>query len=92
MGYTGKSFAATVFVVFTTICLVLVGYDNSMGSAVTGKVLTWGENLYGQLGNGTTTDSSTPVQASGLRGVIAIAGGDHSLAVEADGTIWAWGF
>jgi alpha-tubulin suppressor-like RCC1 family protein len=38
------------------------------------------------------TFSSTPFQMSRLKNVSAIAGGtDHALAVEADGSVWAWG-
>ena len=61
-----------------------------------GKVWAWGLNEYGQLGNGTNTNSSIPVMVSGLSGVVAIAANDgcceaHSLAVKWDGTVWAWG-
>ena len=59
-----------------------------------GTVWAWGANFYGQLGNGTTTNSSTPVQVSGLDGIEAIAAGageSHSLALRNDGTVWAWG-
>ncbi|MBI5561933.1 MAG: hypothetical protein HY894_03635, partial [Deltaproteobacteria bacterium] len=58
-----------------------------------GTVWAWGANWYGQLGDGTTTDRLTPVQVSGLTGVVGVAAGYyHSLAVNADGTVWAWGY
>ena len=58
-----------------------------------GTVWAWGNNLYGQLGDGTTTNCSTPVQVQGLTDVVAIAGGwfGHTLALRRDGTVWAWG-
>ncbi len=56
-------------------------------------VQTWGKNLYGQLGNGTTTDSNVPVDVSGIANVVSVAGGDqHSLALLSDGTIKSWGW
>jgi alpha-tubulin suppressor-like RCC1 family protein len=56
-------------------------------------VWAWGNNTYGQLGNGTTTSTTTPVQVSGLSGVIAItAGSNFNLALKSDGTVWAWGY
>ena len=46
----------------------------------------------GQLGNGTTLSSDTPVPVSGLTGVTALAGGKrHSLALLSNGTVMAWG-
>jgi alpha-tubulin suppressor-like RCC1 family protein len=57
-----------------------------------GTVWTIGQNGRGQLGNGTTMNSFTPVQVSGLSGVIAIASGAfHTIALKPDGTVYTWG-
>ncbi len=57
-----------------------------------GTVWGWGANVYGRLGDGSTTDSSSPVQAAGLTNVTAIAtNGLTSAALKSDGTVWTWG-
>ncbi|MCL1885444.1 MAG: Ig-like domain repeat protein [Dehalococcoidia bacterium] len=72
--------------------MVAGGYDHSLALKSDGTVWAWGRNNYGQLGDGTTTNRSLPVQVSGLTDVIAIAGGNyHSIALKSDGTVWAWG-
>ncbi|MFF6777690.1 hypothetical protein ACFY8W_29630 [Streptomyces sp. NPDC012637] len=65
-----------------------------------GTGLAWGSNASGQLGDGTTTvRSTTPVRVCGgapcpspFDDVIAVDGSiAHSVALRADGTVWAWG-
>ena len=70
----------------------IAGKEHTISLKSDGTVWTWGDNAEGQLGDGTTTDRTTPVQASGLSNVIGIAGGFyHSVALKSDGTVWAWG-
>lgn len=57
-----------------------------------GTVWAWGSNTYGQLGNGTYTNSTYPVRVKGLTNIVSIeAGGYHNSAVKNDGTIYVWG-
>jgi alpha-tubulin suppressor-like RCC1 family protein len=57
-----------------------------------GTVWAWGQNYFGQLGDGTTTDRHSPVRASGVSNVLTIAAGaSHTVALQAGGTVWAWG-
>ena len=57
-----------------------------------GTVWSWGANDAGQLGDGTTTASHTPVQTQNLENVIAVtAGSGYTVALRHGGTVWSWG-
>jgi len=58
-----------------------------------GTLLTWGDNSFGQLGDPAVVPSrATPTPIGGISGLAAIAAGTrHSLALQADGTLLAWG-
>ncbi len=71
---------------------IAVGFSHNVVVRSDGSVWAWGGNSYGQLGDGTKTSRSSPVQVPGLTGVVAVAAGpNHSLAVKSDGSVWAWG-
>jgi alpha-tubulin suppressor-like RCC1 family protein len=57
-----------------------------------GGVECWGDNTYGQLGDGSTTNRSTPVAVRGITNAVAVNGGMyHTCALLADHTVWCWG-
>lgn len=57
-----------------------------------GTVWAWGWNDRGQLGDGSTNDSSAPRQVQGLVEVVLLGGGEaHGLVVLRDGSMRAWG-
>jgi alpha-tubulin suppressor-like RCC1 family protein len=70
--------------------------DGGIALRADATVWGWGLNDVGQVGDGTTTPRSSPVQvqtASGpLTNVVRIsAGPTHALALASDGTVWVWG-
>jgi len=79
----------------TGIIAIAGGEYHSIALKNDGTVWSWGRNVEGQLGNGTqgaASFSSTPVQATGVNSIVAIAGGRYwSAALRSDGTIWTWG-
>lgn len=52
----------------------------------------WGSNSFGELGNGGGSDSSTPVDVTGIPVATALsAGRNHACAALPDGTVRCWG-
>src|SRR5215469_6330655 len=68
---------------------------NASQQPPSGNVLAWGDNSFGELGNGTITANLTPALVNNLSNAVAIADGccdeEFSIALRSDGTIWAWG-
>src|SRR5207249_1195198 len=77
----------------TGITAVACGNYFSLFLKNNGTVWACGFNGTGQLGDGTSGNyRTTPVQVSGLTGIVAVAGGgDHSLFVKNNGMVWACG-
>ncbi|MBF0368930.1 MAG: S-layer homology domain-containing protein [Magnetococcales bacterium] len=73
--------------------MVAANENNTMALKADGTVWLWGKNEFGQLGDGTTLESHSPVQVVGLTDVEMVAAGFyHMLALLADGTVKAWGY
>ncbi len=96
-GFTGtdsqKSTAfQTVIPGLTNVSQVSTGLDFSCFLISGGTIKCMGKNDYGQLGNGTTTNSITPVSVSGITNAIQVsAGGAFVCAVLATGSVMCWG-
>jgi alpha-tubulin suppressor-like RCC1 family protein len=72
---------------------ISAGAGHSLAVMKDGTVRAWGENRWGQIGDGTTVDRHAPVQVPGVQNAVAVAAGGSgfSLALLADGTVLAWG-
>ena len=71
---------------------VNAGELHSCALRQSGTISCWGKNTYGQLGNGTQTDSSVPDQVMSIADATATTtGSGHSCALHQTGTISCWG-
>jgi alpha-tubulin suppressor-like RCC1 family protein len=67
---------------------------SSLALDTSGHVWVWGNGEYGALGDGLTSDATTPVQPSFPAGTKIVSIGearDDSYAVDSEGHLWAWG-
>lgn len=79
-----------------TITKATARFTHGAALASDGTVFTWGANVSGQLGDGTTTEQFAPItipsSAFGGRAIVDLmAGSRHTVALAADGTVFAWG-
>lgn len=70
------------------------GANVAIGLRADGRVLTWGHQQYGELGNGTYTAAQyTPALVPAIDDVLQVrAGLYHKVVLKRDGTVWGWGF
>ncbi|MCC3153644.1 hypothetical protein Q3A66_12515 [Hymenobacter sp. BT770] len=76
---------------------VAAGTSHSLALTTDGHLYAWGNNTNGQLGQGTSLDYAHPVEvplpesARNTTWAQVAAGNDHTLALTADGRLFAWG-
>ncbi len=75
------------------VTAIAAGGHDSLALLANQTVMGWGENEYGELGDGSIVRrQETPAAVSGLSGVTAIAaGGMHSMALLGNGSVMTWG-
>jgi alpha-tubulin suppressor-like RCC1 family protein len=83
-----------------TVQAIAAGAFHSLALTVaedgTTTVWAWGDNTYGQLGDASNNSTSTPTQVhltlgAGVTVTAIAAGGFHSLALDSNNRVWAWG-
>ncbi|OYV72945.1 MAG: hypothetical protein B7Z74_04700, partial [Deltaproteobacteria bacterium 21-66-5] len=77
----------------SNVVQVAAGQSHVLALLADGTLRAWGANSSGQLGTGTNVSNQlVPIPVAGLGGVVEIAAGRaHSLAVDTNGVVWAWG-
>jgi alpha-tubulin suppressor-like RCC1 family protein len=71
---------------------VAIGGSSACAVLASGALQCWGDNSYGQLGDGGRESRLVPGPVPGLTGVVEVDVGDaHACARKRDGTVWCWG-
>ena len=70
---------------------ISAGNSHNVTLKATGILYAWGDNTYGQLGDGTSNGSLDVLKAVGTGYTAIDAGGSHSVALKTDGSLWTWG-
>ncbi len=72
---------------------ISAGFDYSIAIGRNGTLWSWGNNRYGQLGDGNNTESRVPLQEfNKTEWIMASAGYSHTIAIKkADNSLWTWG-
>lgn len=73
---------------------IAVGYSHILGKKSDSTIWSWGQNNWGQLGDGTFLNKNIPTQIgvnSKWLDVISNLDANTSFGLKSDGTLWAWG-
>ena len=68
-----------------------VSQGNTCGIQSDGSLWCWGDNGYGQVGDGSKDDQGRPVRVSERTWATVTLGGLHTCAIDTAGALWCWG-
>jgi len=77
-----------------TFTAINAGFTHTCALTASGTAYCWGNNIFGQLGNGSTEDSTTPVAVvmpAGVTFVAIVVSTYHTCALTASGNVYCWG-
>jgi alpha-tubulin suppressor-like RCC1 family protein len=70
---------------------VAAGYAHTCAIKDDGSLWCWGDNNFGQIGDGTKKNKYSPVKIIESGVVSVAAGGAHTCAIKKDRSLWCWG-
>ena len=73
------------------VASISAGKTHTVALTTDNKLYTWGDNTYGELGDSTTINRSSPVQIGSSSWSQVSAGGTHTAGIESDGSLLTWG-
>jgi alpha-tubulin suppressor-like RCC1 family protein len=95
---SGGDVTLTVDTVIPVFLVVSAQGWHNVAVKADGSAWAWGDNFFGQLGDGTTIQRNAPVRVAGaggagsLTGVRGVSGGlFHTIALMSGGAVWCWG-
>jgi alpha-tubulin suppressor-like RCC1 family protein len=90
--YTGRNTPGPGPIMASGVSSVAAGSYHTCAIKQDGSLWCWGANWYGQLGNGTQVQKTTPYPVITPAGALSISvGRSHSCAIKTDGLLWCWG-
>ncbi len=75
----------------SAVAAISAGTRHSCAIGTSGALSCWGQNLYGQLGNGTTTASNVPVRVPIATPVSSVSAGSWYTCAVTNGALFCWG-
>jgi alpha-tubulin suppressor-like RCC1 family protein len=90
---TPKTTPVQVTALGFTVAYVATGSNHTCARDTNNKLYCWGDNTYGQLGDGLTAARSSPFELTGLGANVAgiVASLNHTCALTVDKKLWCWG-